>query len=249
MNSLRLDGKTALITGFGHGWLPELVVSFAEIGARVAVIDFNRGETNKAHELIDGKASLVLSGNINDSNNMNYLIHKAIKKLGNLDILINSFNLEESKPALYMTLKDWDRITHVNMRSVFLACRTAAPKLIESGNGSIVNIVSGMGEHGVMNASAYCASMGGTFGLIRSLALEWAGKGVRVNGIAVGWRMNQTKESMKDKMEILLYRYIPLERRCGPEDVIPMAILLSSDAASYMSGHIFFVDGGLNARS
>ena len=111
--------------------------------------------------------------------------------------------------------------------------------------GKIVNIVSGAAARGLGNATAYCASMGGVIQLTRSLALEWARDNVRVNGVGFGWM----EESFGGGQGDAVARYVPMRRRGQASDIAPLVIFLASNASSYLSGHIYFIDGGLMASS
>lgn len=172
-----------------------------------------------------------------------------IARFGNVDILVNSYNLEWGKPATKMAVEEWDRVIDANLRAVFISCRVVGRRMIAVGEGSIVNIASALGSLGVINMSAYCASMGGVFALTRALALEWAPNGVRVNTIGVGWMEKETEIDAEDRAEAILRRYIPAGHRCQPEEIMPLTAFLASPSASYISGHVYFVDGGLSARA
>lgn len=248
LSEMSLFNKVVLIIGCGHSWLPELGVSFVESGAETEVVYLDEDEAPRTQEKFCGKATAMVPSTVLEPEKIRQKLDEIIQRHEKIDILVNSFNLEWGKPALDMTLQEWENLINANLRSVFVSCQLVGRKMIQTGKGSIVNIASALGKWGIVNMSAYCSSMGGVFELTRSLAIEWAAKGIRVNAIGVGWRMKQTNTTAGDKLESLLSRYIPMGRKCQSEDVIPLAIFLSSDSASYISGHIYSVDGGLGAR-
>lgn len=243
LQKMRLDGNTALIIGQGNSWLPELADSFADAGAKVAVI---YPEITATEEKV--RAALALPVTEFSREKIEAAVDTVVREFGRIDILVNSYNLEWCKPALETSETDWDHVMDANLKAVFFSSQIVGKGMIAAGQGSIVNIASALGDSGVINMSAYCASMGGIFTLTKALALEWAAKGIRINTIGVGWRDN-TEMQTDDRSEASLLRYIPARHRCQPEEVMPLAVFLASASASYISGHVFFVDGGLNARA
>lgn len=243
LQKMRLDGKVALVVGQGNSWLPDLAGSFTDAGATVAVV---YPETAAPDEPL--RAALAVSPSGLGRENIEAAADSVVRRFGSIDVLVNSFNLEWCKPALETSEGDWDRILDTNLKAVFFSSQVVGKRMIEAGQGSIVNIASALGDSGVVNMSAYCASMGGMLTLTKALALEWAPRGVRMNTVAVGWR--DTSGIVADeKSEASLRRYIPARHRCQPEEVAPLAVFLASASASYISGHVFFVDGGLSARA
>ena len=243
LQKMRLDGAAALIIGQGNSWLPELADSFADAGARVALIYPEIAP-------IEGKVKAPLAVPVTEFSRekIEAAVDTVVTEFGRIDILVNSCNLEWCKPALETSETDWDHVMDANLKAVFFSSQIVGKAMIAAGQGSIVNIASALGDSGVINMAAYCASMGGIFTLTKALALEWAAKGIRINTIGVGWRDN-TGIRADDKAEASLGRYIPARHRCRPEEVMPLAVFLASASASYISGHVFFADGGLHARA
>jgi NAD(P)-dependent dehydrogenase (short-subunit alcohol dehydrogenase family) len=171
-------------------------------------------------------------------------VDRTASQFERIDILINNFNLEFTKPFLDITEEEWRQVIDTNLTSVFHCCKSVGKYMVEQKSGSIVNIVSGLGERGLPNGAAYCASMGGVIQLTKVLALEWARKNIRVNTIAIGWMENSNGQRVEDP----IVKYIPVQRRGNAEDVIPLVIFLASEASSYLNGNVYTVDGGLMAR-
>jgi NAD(P)-dependent dehydrogenase (short-subunit alcohol dehydrogenase family) len=152
-------------------------------------------------------------------------------------------NVNFAKPLIEIGENEWHQVIDANLTSLFLCCKVVGRYMLEQEAGRIVNITSGLGTAGLPNGTVYCASMGGVIQFTKALALEWARQNIRVNAIGAGW-MDNTKE-----LDDLVVRYIPERRPGHPEDLATLMIFLASDASSYLSGHLYLVDGGLMARS
>ncbi len=174
------------------------------------------------------------------------LFAQVVKKVGPLDILVNSAGMETKRPFLTMPVKDWDQVMSVNLRAVFLCSQLAAQGMVKRKRGVIINISS---VHAVLpwaGHAHYCASKGGLEMLMKTMALELAGKGVRVNNVAPGAISTPINNSWlhdaaKRRREL---KRIPLHRIGHPEEVAGAVLYLASDEASYVTGTTLFIDGG-----
>ena len=245
LERFKLDNKIALIASYKNNWLVELASSFAQAGAHVTIAGADKKEVDLAAEEVKklGKQALSITADLTEPDQVQNMVAQTVSKFNKIDILVNSFNLEHGKPFTEVTFKEWQRIMDINLKSVFLTMQAVGKSMIDSGGGRIINITSPLGERGLINGSVYCASMGGVLQLTRTAALEWGRQNIKVTAIGVGWR---EKDIAKEEDKIT--RYIPLRRRCTADDVAPLAICLASDSASYISGHVYAVDGGVKAR-
>lgn len=247
LEEFKLDGKVAILTGCGQSWPRYLGLSLAEAGATVVIAGSDHKAIGSAIEEIrkQGRQAKAIPIDLTSAREIQGVIDQTISEFGKIDILVNNLNLEFGKPFLEMTEGEWKRVIDANLTAVFLYSKAAGKHMVEQGAGKIVNIVTGGAERGLPNSTAYCASMGGVVQLTRALALEWARKNVRVNAVGIGWMENSFGGTPDDSVA----RYIPMRRRGRPEDIAPLVVFLASKASSFLNGQIYFVDGGLMARS
>jgi NAD(P)-dependent dehydrogenase (short-subunit alcohol dehydrogenase family) len=241
-----LKGKTAMLAATGRGRQRHLAAGLAEAGADLVLTGHDAEEIEKTAEEVRR-----LNGNVfpvplrfNTGEEIEAMLELVMARVTRIDILVNSHNLEFGKPFLEITGKEWGRLLDVNLTSVFHYCRAVGKHMVKQKHGSIINLVSGAGERGLPNGTAYSSSMGGVIQLTRSLAMEWARDNVRVNAVGTGWMADGIREGQTDSVSA----YIPMRRRGEPEDIAPLVVFLASEASSYVTGHVYFVDGGVMAR-
>ncbi len=168
----------------------------------------------------------------------------AISDLGGIDILVNDLSAEYAGPFAEMTAEDWRKILQLNLFSVFLSCRAAAPHMLQRRRGRIVNVASGLGARVVVNQAAFSTAQAGVIHLTRALGLEWARDNVRVNAIVGGWIVD-SDDALPDNVR----RYVPMQRWGRPEDLGGVLVYLASDSCSFTTGEPVFVDGGVMIRT
>lgn len=244
-----LAGRVALVTGGARGIGRALVQALAQAGAAVGII----GRDGPA--MADLAAQLHALGHVaayalldvRDVAGIDAVMQKLQDELGGLDILVNNAGVESVQASLDVNEDLWDRIVDTNLKGAFF-CAQAAAKRMTLG-GSIINICSLTSQVGVPTAAPYGASKSGLAGITRTLATEWAGRGIRVNGIGPGYfRTALTEGFYADAawQETMLSR-IPLRRFGRLDDLSGAAVFLASDAAAYITGQILYVDGGFLA--
>jgi NAD(P)-dependent dehydrogenase (short-subunit alcohol dehydrogenase family) len=253
---MRLDGKVTIITGGGSGMGRTASELFAREGARVVVADFSEAAGEETVALVragGGEASFV-KADVSDENDARGMVQFAIDRYGRLDALYNNAGImpEADHSVVDTDVATWDKVMAVNVRGVFLGCKYAIPRMLEQGSGSIINIASFVAILGCsVPQDAYTASKGAVLALTRSLAVQFAGKGVRSNAISPGpietpllmdWLLKD--EAAK---QLRLARN-PSGRFGKPEEIVNVGIYLASDESRWTNGANFVVDGGITVN-
>ncbi|WP_298404502.1 SDR family oxidoreductase [uncultured Chloroflexus sp.] len=246
-------GKVALVTGAASGIGRASALAFAQQGAKVVVADVSvegGEETVRMIKEIGGDA-LFIATDVSRSTEVEALIRHTVAHYGRLDIAHNNAAIEGAlAPTASYTEEDWDRTINVNLKGTWLCMKYEILQMLHQGGGAIVNTASVVGLVGTMGLPAYCASKGGVIQLTKAAALEYAKAGIRVNAICPG----ATYTPMLNRLlaqpgaETGMLATIPLGRISQPAEVAAAAVWLCSDAASYVTGHVMVVDGGLIAQ-
>jgi glucose 1-dehydrogenase len=251
---MRLKGKNALVTGSSRGIGRGIAIRFAQEGANVAINYV--GSEEAAQATLDvvtsyGVRGVILPADIGRVSEVRSLIESAAAALGPLDILVNNAGVEKHAPFWDVSEHDYDTVIDVNLKGAFFATQAMVRHLRDQRRrGRIVNISSVHEDLPFPNFAAYCASKGGLRMLTRNLAVELGPLGIAVNNIAPGaieTPINTALLNDPQKLSALLAQ-VPLGRLGQPEDVAGLAVFLSSDEASYVTGSTFFVDGGLSVN-
>jgi 2-deoxy-D-gluconate 3-dehydrogenase len=251
LDSFKLDGKVALVTGASAGLGAAIAIALAEAGAEVACHGNSRTADATCETITSlGRKALAVQGNLENREVSRQLIETTIQEFGQLDILINNAGTIRRAAATDYSEEDWDLVIEVNLSSVFRLSQLAGKTMIERGGGKIINIASLLSFQGGITVPAYAASKGGVAQLTKALANEWAGKGVNVNAIAPGYmRTDNTLALQKDETRNRqILERIPAGRWGEPADIAGAAVFLASAASDYMHGHILTVDGGWMGR-
>jgi NAD(P)-dependent dehydrogenase (short-subunit alcohol dehydrogenase family) len=254
----RLEGKVALITGAGSGIGRAAAELFAAEGAAVAVVDLlaEAAEETVGKITADGGRALALAANVAVAAEVESAVARAVGELGRLDVLYNNAGVNSSGSVADATEDDWDRCFAVNAKGTFLCSRAAVPHLEAAGGGAIVNQGSVAGLVAVPNFAAYCAAKGAVVSLTRSMAIDLAGRRIRVNAICPGTVFTPLMEPMlrargEGDLEAGLAKTVvkyPIGRLGTPEEIARVALFLASDDASFLTGSIVTADGGMTAQ-
>jgi 2-dehydro-3-deoxy-D-gluconate 5-dehydrogenase len=251
LDSFRLSGKNALVTGSSRGMGAAIAVAFAQAGANVALHGSQSVPADVVQRIADtGVRHVALTADLSDPSRAVDLVDQAIAALGSIDILVNNAGITRRAPAVDFSLADWDDVLATNLTSVFRLCQCAGRSMLARGSGKIVNIASLLSFQGGITVPAYAAAKGGVAQLTKALANEWAPQGVQVNAIAPGYMATELTQALQNdptRSRQILER-IPAARWGSPEDVAGAAVFLASAASNYVSGHVLVVDGGWLAR-
>ena len=253
---MRLEGKTAIVTGGGVGIGRGISERLAEEGARVVIAQRRLDKAQEAAAAIvdNGGQALAVRSDVTDRGQVEAMIQAALEWSGGLDILVNNAGLSGmAKFSSFMDLSEdlWDAVLDANLKGVFLASQAAARHMIERGSGRIIHMSSVMGMIGEEFAAAYCAAKAGVIGLTKVMALELARHGITVNCIAPGFIKTETVQPIIDLMEspqspYTYTRTTPLGPGT-PRDVGDLAVFLASDEGRFFTGSTLTPDGGLLA--
>lgn len=248
---MRLEGKTALVTGSGRGIGRAIAVRLAREGADVVVNYGHKaeeGEAARAAVEAEGRRAFVVKADLSKKADVERLVEEGVRHFGKLDILVNNAGVEVSAPFTEVTEEDYDRVLDLNLKGVFFATQAFVRHLRSTKRpGKVIQVSSVHEEIPFPGYAAYCASKGGLRLLTRDLAVELGEHGITVNSIAPGAIETEINSSLKEDPERqkALLAQIPLGRMGKPEDVAGLAAFLASSDADYVTGSTFFVDGGL----
>jgi NAD(P)-dependent dehydrogenase (short-subunit alcohol dehydrogenase family) len=241
-----LSGKVAVVTGASRGIGKSIAIALASAGAKVALMarDGLALEVAERELLAANFHATGVRMDVEDTAALDAAFEHVHASMGRIDILVNNAGVEQICPSLDVAETLWDRIVGTNLKGAFFCAQAAARRMGQGG--AIVNVCSLTSEVGVPGAAAYGASKSGLAGLTRTLATEWAVRGIRVNGIGPGYFRTALTESFyaDPKWQAQMLDKIPLRRFGNLEDLGGAAVFLCSDAASYITGQIIYVDGG-----
>ena len=239
-----LTGRTALVTGSTRGIGRAIAEMLAGAGARVAVVgrDQTRAQEVAAQISADARG---FSCDIADVASMTALVEAVEREFGAIDILVNNAGLTRDNILFRIKDDDWDTVIDANLRGAFVAIRAASRGMMKRRWGRIINIASVVGIVGNKGQSNSAASKAGLIGLTKSVAKELASRNILSNVVAPGFVETDMTAAMTDDAKKTLFTQIPLERLGTPADIASLVTFLASDAASYITGQVFVVDGGM----
>ena len=247
------EDKVALVTGGSSGIGRATAVAFAREGAKVAVADVNVAGGRETVSMIEqnGAAALFVQADMTKASEVETMVNKVVETWGRLDCAFNNAGVGGGSGSITtVTEADWDYVMDVNSKGVWLCMKYQLRQMEKQGSGAIVNTSSVFGLAGDAGGAAYTASKHAVMGLTKTGALEFAESGIRVNAVCPGFIQTPMTKSIRDDPESLrqmLARH-PVGRGAEPEEVAEAVVWLCSDAASFVTGHGFAVDGGFMAQ-
>jgi NAD(P)-dependent dehydrogenase (short-subunit alcohol dehydrogenase family) len=255
---MRLDGKTALITGATSGIGEATAIMFAEEGASVAVVGRDADRGHAVEEVIrsaGGKATFV-QADVRRADDCHRAVGETIEQFGRLDVLFNNAGVYVANDTLGCSEEEWDAQVDTSLKGAFLMSKFALPHMVAQGSGSIVNCSSGWGLVGGEKAVAYCAAKGGMVVMTKAMALDHGGQGIRVNAVCPGdtdtpMEHEDAKNQGKSWDEYVRWATEgrPIARMASPDEVARAVLFLASDESSFITGAALPVDGGAVAGS
>lgn len=253
MTRFDLSGKVSLVTGAGRGIGHSIALGLAEAGSDLVLCSRSEKELAEvAREAASlGVRTLVAPCDVTDPQQVQQAVDAAVAEFGHIDVLINNAGMTIKKPAEEVPLDEWQRVIDVNLTGVFLVAQAVGRQMLRQGSGSIINISSIAARTAITGSLAYCASKGGVDMVTRVLAVEWAERGVRVNGLAPAYTETPLVKAITDAKADFADRVkarTPMNRMANPEEMVGTAIFLASGASSYITGETIMVDGGWTAK-
>ncbi|WP_172371657.1 SDR family NAD(P)-dependent oxidoreductase [Sporosarcina jiandibaonis] len=246
---MRIKDKVAIITGGTNGIGKATVELFIKEGAQVVVADLDDNGADLAKSLsTNGSECLFIRTDVTKETDVRNLVEETVNKFGKLDIMFANAGIGESAMAHEMTMSDWQRVIEVNLSSVFLTNKIAIEAMLESGGGSIINNSSVLGLVGQPSVTANAAAKGGVSNLTRTLGVNYAKEGIRVNSICPGYTLTPLITSKPKEFIDGLIANHPIGRLAEPEEIANVVLFLASDDSSYIAGSNILVDGGYTAQ-
>lgn len=240
-----LNGRNAIVTGGAQGIGEAIVLALRDAGARVFICDINP-DVGKASAERHGVE--FVAADVTDPDSVDAAFEHVVSSAGSVDVAVNNAGIVHNHPSEDLDPEDWRRVMSVNLDGVFYSCRAAGRRMLAQGSGSIINTgsMSGHISNHPQPQSAYNAAKAGVIHLTKSLAGEWAARGVRVNSISPGYvGTEMTKRGMSnEEWRRVWIEGTPMNRVAEPGEIAPAVVFLASDASSYCAGTDLVVDGG-----
>ena len=239
-----LTGKNALVTGSTRGIGRAIADALSESGARIAVVGRDLGRAEEAASAIGNNAK-GFAADVGDTATVTKLVADVEQAFGSIDILVNNAGITRDNLVMRLKDDDWDAVQNANLRGAFAAIRAASRGMMKKRAGRIINIASIVGLIGNKGQANYAASKAGLIALTKSVAKELGSRNILVNAVAPGFIETEMTAAMTPEARAALGQQIALERLGSVEDVAAMVAFLASDLASYITGQVFVVDGGM----
>ena len=244
---MKLAGKVALVTGAAQGIGKAVALLLARNGADIVVSDVNLQKAEETAKEVQtlGRKALAIKVDVAKLDDVEKMVESILAEFGKVDILVNNAGIARDKLILRMTEEDWDAVLNINLKGTFNCTKTVVRHMSKQKSGKIVNIASVVGEMGNAGQGNYAASKAGVIGFTKTIAREFAARGINVNAIAPGFIQTAMTDAVPEKAKEELKRMIPMERLGQPEDVAQAVLFLVSERSSYITGQVLNVNGGI----
>ena len=249
VDSFRLDGRVALVTGAGRGIGEGIAVGLAEAGADLALVARTRSDLERVAEEIRtlGRRALVVPCDVADVTAIPATVQKVVEAYGQIDILVNCAGLQRRMTVLEATVEGWEQVINTNLRSVYFTTQAVGSVMVERRRGKVINIASMTAYRGFHMISPYGISKAGIANFTKYLAVEWAPYNIQANAVAPGWITTPMTSQMGADRIRWVCEHVPQGKFGTPRDVAGLVVFLASPAADYITGQTIPVDGGFLA--
>lgn len=252
LDSYKLNGKIALVTGASYGIGFAMAKGFAGAGATIVFNDINEELVNRGLEAYkeEGIKAYGYVCDVTNEAQVNETVAKIEKEVGVIDILVNNAGIIKRIPMTEMSAEDFRKVIDIDLNGPFIVSKAVIPSMIKKGHGKIINICSMMSELGRETVSAYAAAKGGLKMLTRNICSEYGGANIQCNGIGPGYIATPQTAPLREDghpFNSFIIAKTPAGRWGTPEDLMGPAVFLASDASNFVNGHILYVDGGILA--
>ena len=244
---MKLTGKVALVTGAAQGIGKAVALLLARNGADIVISDINLEKAEETAKEVQalGRKALATKVDVATLGDVEKMVEAILAQFGKVDILVNNAGIARDKLILRMTEEDWDAVLNINLKGTFNCTKAVIRHMSKQKSGKIVNIASVVGEMGNAGQANYAASKAGVIGFTKTIAREFAHRGINVNAIAPGYIETPMTDALPDKAKEELKRLIPMDRLGKPEDVAEAVLFLVSESANYITGQVLNVNGGI----
>lgn len=254
LDRFSLEGETTIVTGAAQGLGKTMATALASAGSDVAIADIDLDGAREAAAELDGDTEVIaVQVDVTDESAVERMVARVTDQLGPIDVLVNNAGIVENSPAEDTSIESWRRVMEVNVDGVFLCSKHVGRRMLEQDGGRIVNIssMSAFDTNVPQKQTSYNTSKAGVSMMTRSLAVEWAEEGIRVNAIAPGYMRTELVDEVlaeNPEMEETWLENTPMDRLGRPEELQELVVYLASDASSYMTGSTVRIDGGYTSR-
>ncbi|WP_127009190.1 3-oxoacyl-[acyl-carrier-protein] reductase [Veillonella sp. CHU110] len=245
---MNLTGKVALVTGASRGIGQAAAIELAKAGADI-IVNFigNEAVAQETVEAIEalGRKAIKIKANVGDADDVQAMVDEAHATFGHIDILVNNAGITRDGLLIRMKDSDWDEVLNINLKGVYLVTKAVAKLMVKQRAGRIINMTSVSGVTGNVGQVNYAAAKAGVIGFTKTCAKELAARGITVNAIAPGFIETAMTDVLPEKIKEGIAATVPLGRMGQPEEIAGVVTFLASDFASYITGQVLNVDGGM----
>jgi 3-oxoacyl-[acyl-carrier protein] reductase len=242
--SIDLTGRTAIVTGSTRGIGRAIAEALVKAGAKVAVCGREQAKAEAVAKELGGEA-MGVALDVGSAESIEAAVAAVTKAWGGVDVLVNNAGITKDNLLLRLDDEQWDAVLDANLKGAFRTVKACLKGMMKKRHGRIVNITSVVGLMGNKGQANYAASKAGLVGFTKSVAKEYASRGITANCVAPGYIETDMTAALPDEARAALFQHIPLERLGRPEDIAGAVLYLSSDLASYITGQVLVVDGGM----